>query len=210
MFKVNHDVSDKEWYSVILKETSGNMKMSVKLLKTNTVMGTIDHSLQNPIINLNTLVKSPGSLTLGKDASSGAYQFYQGCLKEVRMAGILLPFFNQSQFSNFTTAEYFEVSVKSSLTTGCVAGDRCTYNGCNFDSLCIPDYYTYQCQCKTGYEGRWCQTNIDNCLIDSCNSKGSCVDTVDNFFCNCQPGYTGTRSVVLSIYIYHILINCVP
>lgn len=43
-----------------------------------------------------------------------------------------------------------------------------------------------------GFEGRLCESNIDNCLPDPCH-HGTCIDGIASYTCNCVPGYTGYR-----------------
>lgn len=43
-----------------------------------------------------------------------------------------------------------------------------------------------------GFEGRLCESNIDNCQPDPCH-HGTCIDGIASYTCNCVPGYTGYR-----------------
>lgn len=45
---------------------------------------------------------------------------------------------------------------------------------------------------SSGYEGRLCESNINNCKPDPCH-HGTCVDGIASYTCNCEPGYTGYR-----------------
>ena len=50
------------------------------------------------------------------------------------------------------------------------------------------------CDCNTGYNGTFCENDIDECLLakNPCNEKfGNCVNTQGSYRCNCKPGYTG-------------------
>lgn len=190
----DHDVSDQQWYLVTIVNID-NVTLSVQSESGDVTHALTSRVLQNPNVTLSSLVTSGNgqNIKFGQDVSPQPLLYYRGCIKEVRLAGILLPFFEQSSFTNFTTQEYFEVVSMVSIPVGCVEGDRCLYQRCQNGAQCKAGYYDYQCTCPTGYEGRWCETNTPNCLQSSCLNNGVCVDTVDNFFCNCQPGYTGLR-----------------
>jgi len=57
----------------------------------------------------------------------------------------------------------------------------------------------YACDCSDGYEGRNCETNIDDCVQKNCDGAhcnvckngGVCTDLVNNFSCSCTFGYEG-------------------
>ena len=52
----------------------------------------------------------------------------------------------------------------------------------------------YTCDCTgTGYEGRQCQSNVDDCSPNPCQHGGVCTDGVRSYTCNCSgTGYQGT------------------
>lgn len=47
------------------------------------------------------------------------------------------------------------------------------------------------CSCKSGYNGKRCETNIDECIGVTCYNNGSCIDGVDSYVCSCVAGYQG-------------------
>lgn len=48
------------------------------------------------------------------------------------------------------------------------------------------------CQCERGFEGKFCEINIDDCVSPAggspCQNGGVCIDGVNRYDCNC----TGT------------------
>ncbi|XP_021351152.1 protein crumbs-like isoform X2 [Mizuhopecten yessoensis] len=202
-FMADYYVSDQQWYQVTFQDMTDNVTLTVQ-----SETGGITHARtslipQNKLHSLSYLVTSSDvqRVKFGQAFGSRTPQFYRGCVKEVRLGGILLPFFEQSSFTNFTTQEYFEVVSMSSIPIGCVEGARCSYQRCQNGAQCLPGYHDYQCTCPSGYEGRWCETNTPDCGPQSCDSNHAvCVDMVDNYFCDCQPGYTGTRCDVAIDY----------
>uniref|UniRef100_A0A671T143 Neurogenic locus notch homolog protein 2-like n=1 Tax=Sinocyclocheilus anshuiensis TaxID=1608454 RepID=A0A671T143_9TELE len=70
--------------------------------------------------------------------------------------------------------------------------DECASTPCQNGAKCIDRPNGYECRCAEGFEGRLCESNIDNCKPDPCH-HGTCVDGIASYTCNCEPGYTGYR-----------------
>ena len=53
-----------------------------------------------------------------------------------------------------------------------------------------------RCQCVDGYEGYFCEDEINECVTatgaDVCLNGATCTDRLLNFTCTCADGYTGT------------------
>jgi Notch-like protein len=47
------------------------------------------------------------------------------------------------------------------------------------------------CTCADGFDGDWCDNNIDDCVEDACANGGVCVDGIASFTCDCAEGYEG-------------------
>ena len=47
------------------------------------------------------------------------------------------------------------------------------------------------CECKPGFTGDGCATNINECVPDPCQNGGTCTDGINKYTCDCKPGYYG-------------------
>lgn len=54
------------------------------------------------------------------------------------------------------------------------------------------------CECPTGFDGEYCENNIDECVDHPC-VHGICIDRVASFECDCTN--TGRLFKYLEIFI---------
>ncbi|XP_062874781.1 protocadherin Fat 4 [Trichomycterus rosablanca] len=50
----------------------------------------------------------------------------------------------------------------------------------------------YVCDCRPGYAGSLCETDINECLPSPCHNGGTCHNLIGGFSCSCPDGFTGT------------------
>ncbi|XP_077986214.1 uncharacterized protein LOC144440704 [Glandiceps talaboti] len=75
----------------------------------------------------------------------------------------------------------------------------CSDEPCQNDATCVnvtaenPSQPSFECQCRGGYEGVYCQDEIDYCANVTCENGATCNSITDEqrFECECVPGYTG-------------------
>ncbi|XP_047203090.1 milk fat globule EGF and factor V/VIII domain containing b isoform X4 [Girardinichthys multiradiatus] len=71
----------------------------------------------------------------------------------------------------------------------------CSPNPCKNDGVCESrrgDVFTdYVCRCQPGFEGSYCQTNVNDCAGQPCENGGTCRDLDGDFKCHCPPPYVG-------------------
>lgn len=114
-------------------------------------------------------------------------QFFRGCVGEVRVAGLLLPFYTDLEMKNITTKRRFTVESSEAINEDC---QLCYQDECMNGGDCTDPGEIFECSCPLGFEDPWCSTNIDECVDSRC-INGICIDGVANYTCNCTPGWTG-------------------
>lgn len=68
--------------------------------------------------------------------------------------------------------------------------DNVSNNICNH-GICVNTVGSFECYCKPGYTGEWCDLDFDECLSTPCQNNAKCLNKVNNYECVCTPGYTG-------------------
>ncbi|KAI8512903.1 calcium ion binding [Branchiostoma belcheri] len=62
-------------------------------------------------------------------------------------------------------------------------------NGGNCTS-CFNGSATF-CRCPDGFEGDFCEINIDECASNPCQNGGTCQDGINSYSCSCPTGFHG-------------------
>ena len=117
--------------------------------------------------------------------------FFRGCIGEVRIAGILLPFFLPSWLNetNYPRKKKFLASdLKDLDDTGC---KLCYESECKNSGKCMNPSEKFECDCLPGFEDPLCGTNINECQIGNKCRNGVCVDGIANYTCECNVGWKG-------------------
>ena len=70
----------------------------------------------------------------------------------------------------------------------------CSNGGTCFDNTCC---------CLDGYEGDFCQFEIDECESEPCQNGGNCRDEINAYECICEEG-TAIMELIYILYIYLI------
>ena len=130
-------------------------------------------------------------IAVGGVAGSALWEkAFKGCLEEVRVGGILLPFFYDRQFENYTNRETFQATSLVGVTGGCTNPGACVGNACRNGAVCTLASYSYSCHCNAFYAGPFCEIP-NHCMRVTCENGGRCRPETSR--CLCKPGFTGDR-----------------
>ena len=74
--------------------------------------------------------------------------------------------------------------------------DDCQGNSCMNNATCVDRVGDYECLCRKGFEGRYCEKKIAFCDADGdngdkCQNGGKCVDHFTHYTCECAEGFSG-------------------
>jgi len=58
---------------------------------------------------------------------------------------------------------------------------------------------SHRCDCRHGYEGSYCEADVDECQSQPCSNGARCVDLVGRYHCDCPLGYQVLHSINHSV-----------
>ncbi|ESO06724.1 hypothetical protein HELRODRAFT_106317 [Helobdella robusta] len=83
----------------------------------------------------------------------------------------------------------------------------CVNNGVckNGTNLAAPG--TFACECAPGFDGKFCEHDIDECLSNNCDLKTQhCVDQINGFYCACNPGVSGPGCNFFGTVVFYLVV----
>ncbi|KAL8626002.1 hypothetical protein ACOMHN_012594 [Nucella lapillus] len=182
-------VNDGQRYYVEMEINAGNA-MSLRFSRQGTIVEEKGPELlEDTVTDLSSLVTG-GTIQIG-DVADGKERAFRGCLEEVRIGGILLPFVLNSTMNQNTAVRKFLVTL-SRVDPGCPGSGSCVGSRC-VHGVCNTTWGDYRCECSRGFAGRFCEREVDECQAEGCLNGGLCLDGVGPFTCVCPAGYTGAR-----------------
>ena len=192
-FTFGHDLDNGQWHTVDIKPF-GDIIVGVidtvpeeEFLEENSTLNNLEDFVNDSEVIVGsshaqdqdqTEVHSPKMFS----------NYFRGCLGEIRIANVLLPFFSQAELVNDTSANKFVFEEGDNLIKGdCIL---CYEDECQNNGFCADPSEQFECSCPNGFTGSTCEINIDECLENEC-VHGTCVDQVGNYTCSCDRGWTG-------------------
>ncbi|NXV12248.1 CRUM1 protein, partial [Cepphus grylle] len=192
--------------SLLVDIRSGNSIEGVRFLSQKTVTDgawhTLSVSMEEPsALSSRWLVRLDGSVNMTLQGSAGNLDFlknnapivlaenFTGCLGQVKIGGIYLPF---TAHLSYPQPEQFQQSSGRAIQLGCTGADVCASNPCLNAGTCEDLFNSFSCACSAGWGGLLCESNLDDCQSSPC-VHGDCVDAVADFQCECFRGFIGKR-----------------
>ncbi|KAM4641609.1 protein crumbs homolog 1 isoform 2-T3 [Discoglossus pictus] len=190
------NVSDGQWHNVTLSMTAPGSQSSSWQLAVDGQMDKITSTVATG--NLNFL-REGTDIFLGAP-SRGMNMSFTGCLGTVRVGGIHLPYFSNTDYLTVKPQpEQFVKISPQSVVIGCLNADPCTPCPCNHGGSCLDAYTHAYCMCPPGLTGALCEMPIKYCLSNPC-VHGNCTDGASGYKCECQTGYKGENCNISSCH----------
>ncbi|XP_051524826.1 protein crumbs homolog 2b [Myxocyprinus asiaticus] len=172
-------VSDGEWHQVKLSmSSSGNAAPRWNLTVDGRAAGY-------------TLAPA-GNMDFFNHSTVWLAENYTGCLGEVRIGGVYLPFFGSLEEEAPQLSQFIRVKEVAAPQLGCTSAPLCFSEPCQNNGTCRDLFNLFECECAPGWMGDHCQDNIDECGQQLC-IHGSCKDLPGHYMCECAPGYGGNH-----------------
>ncbi|RVE63047.1 hypothetical protein OJAV_G00163090 [Oryzias javanicus] len=135
------------------------------------------------------IVIYPAALMVGNAPKMEAKSDFQGCLRDVRFNGQVLPLDGQSR-------DLISVLERRGVSSGC-SSDACSSQPCRSPLRCVDLWRKHQCKCPgaqvTVTDGAGQHRCVPSpCGPSSCRNGGTCQAlSPDTFRCRCQAGFRG-------------------
>lgn len=190
-------VNDGQWHDVVFNITNTQSYVSVD--------GSVTFNSSRPNNWDITSLLQRAPVMVGQS-------MFKGCLDNVRVGGLLLPFvdyydstFNVSHVTPLRP--HFNV-IASGVQLGCHSDDVCALNPC-VRGVCGDVWNLFTCACPEGWAGKVCNLTANMTCAHSPCVNGTCYNLTqvdfstnqsqvsdvgyDMFQCNCTPGFEGKR-----------------
>ncbi|XP_041045226.1 neural-cadherin [Carcharodon carcharias] len=150
------------------------------------------HEVTSSLGTHREILIDPSSLLLGKSLPESPLSAFQGCMRDVRLNGHLLPMDGKNTMLTATLE-------RRSITVGCHS-DACSSRPCSIPFYCVDLWRKHECRCPTGQVSVINnQTGLEHCAMSPCGvwmcrNGGTCIaQTMDVFACHCVEGYKGQQ-----------------
>ncbi|KAM5258744.1 protein crumbs homolog 2 isoform 1-T1 [Hipposideros larvatus] len=121
---------------------------------------------------------------------------FRGCLQDLRLNGLHLPFFppplgNSSQPRELGSRQSWN------LTVGCVSEDMCSPDPCLNGGTCLVAWNDFHCTCPTNFTGPTCAQQLW-CPGQPCLLPATCEEVPDGFVCVAEATFREGPAVAFS------------
>ncbi|EEZ98818.2 protein crumbs [Tribolium castaneum] len=165
-------------YQNIINSSNDNMTGYIPYSDTTTTPSTTSNSVEeNDFFS---------DVSLFKVDQNKSTDFFKGCINEIRIGGILLPFFPSNEL--FQKYHYFELYSENRPQIGCIL---CHPIDCYNQGVCANPLEFYKCNCPAGFAADDCSIDINECEKNECQNNATCIDLVAEYECKCEPGFEG-------------------
>ncbi|XP_048844777.1 protein crumbs homolog 2-like [Brienomyrus brachyistius] len=173
-FASEQRVSDGTWHHVLVSMTDqGGAPSRWSIVVDGQLSATSPHA--------------SGCLGLVNETSVFLAENFTGCLREVRVGGVYLPFADGPEPPQQLR---FLRKVGERVRLGCSGAPVCFSQPCLNNGTCVDLFNVFECTCIPGWRGRHCQEDVDECASSPCR-RGACRDLPAAYRCECPPGYGG-------------------
>lgn len=128
-----------------------------------------------------------GNLNFLNETKISLAEKFSGCIGAVRVGGVYLPL---KRVPNAPQSSQFYVVGGQDGVIGCRGAPVCDSQPCLNLGLCQDQFNEFNCSCRAGWEGKVCESEIDECSSGPC-AYGTCTDLLADYQCDCEPGYAG-------------------
>ncbi|XP_051878588.1 neural-cadherin [Pristis pectinata] len=138
------------------------------------------------------ILTDASSLVLGKSLHELSPNNFQGCMRDVRLNGHLLPMDGKNTILTATLH-------RRGVTSGCHS-DACSSTPCYLPFYCVDLWRKHECRCPAGQVSVISnETGLEDCVMSPCGAwtcwnGGTCVTQTPHLFaCDCAEGYQGQQ-----------------
>uniref|UniRef100_A0AAY4C8E6 FAT atypical cadherin 1 n=1 Tax=Denticeps clupeoides TaxID=299321 RepID=A0AAY4C8E6_9TELE len=185
-------VDDGQWHSVSLGLDGNRAKLTLDRVHvaSDVMLGKACSPKLGDVIFLGGhrhLASHRGRRSLPAIAS------LRGCLEAVELNGQTLALSSQAQ-SGAMVEDVEDVSPGCTM----LPPMACSSNPCLNGGMCVPRS-SGVCQCRPGFAGETCLSDVDECVEDPCLNGGRCINTYGTFNCSCAVDFIGTLCEIKAV-----------
>ena len=187
--RVNAKLDDGDNKLITIDSTVGNLLEFVQA--SQVIVGASNaqsSSREREAYNFDNFETTLSSVVEIQGAEPNFVDHYRGCLGEIRIGGVSIPYFTAAELTNNTASVRFDIIDRIAVEPSvCIV---CFEHECLNGGTCQNPEDVFECSCPVGFEDSVCSTDIDECLTNLC-VNGVCVDGIGNYTCDCDPAWTG-------------------